>query len=89
VGGEFPKEYAACDVPHNQRGARLAEGVQVLRKFFSGQSVSHHGRFYGPFEDVPMYPPPDSLAGRQSGLPAGRKQLSGGSVGWVTDIFRM
>ena len=72
VGGEFPKEYAACDVPHNERGARLAEGVQVLRKFFSGEPVTHHGRFYGPFDNVPMNPPP-----RQPGGPpiwfAGRK----------------
>jgi len=58
VGGEFPHEYAACDVPHNERGARLAEGVTVLRKFFSGEKVSHHGRFYGPFQDVPLSPPP-------------------------------
>ncbi len=25
VGGEFPKEYEVCGVPHNERGARLAE----------------------------------------------------------------
>ena len=72
VGGEFPHEYAVCDVPHNQRGARLAEGVTVLRKFFTGQPVTHHGKFYGPFADVPMNPPP-----RQKGGPpiwfAGRK----------------
>ena len=30
VGGEFPKEYAACDVPHNERGARLSEGDRVV-----------------------------------------------------------
>lgn len=73
VGGEFPGEYAACDVPHSQRGARLAEGVQVLRKFFSGEPASHHGKFYGPFEEVLMSPPP-----RQPGGPpiwfAGRKE---------------
>ena len=72
VGGEFPREYAACGVPLNERGARLAEGVQVLRKFFTGDAVSHRGRFYGPFDDVPMRPPP-----RQAGGPpiwfAGRK----------------
>src|ERR1700733_13627567 len=54
VGGEFPKEYEACGVPHNERGARLAEGVAVLRKLWSGEKVSHTGRFYGPFTDVPM-----------------------------------
>ncbi|MGE0415689.1 MAG: LLM class flavin-dependent oxidoreductase [Acetobacteraceae bacterium] len=86
VGGEFPREYAACDVPHNQRGARLAEGVQVIRKFFSGQPVSHHGRFYGPFEDVPMLPGP-----RQAGGPpiwfAGRKEAALRRIGRLGDGF--
>jgi probable F420-dependent oxidoreductase len=86
VGGEFPNEYAACDVPHNERGARLTEGVQVLRKFFSGEPVSHHGRFYGPFEDVPMHPPP-----RQPGGPpiwfAGRKEAALRRIGRLGDGY--
>ena len=86
VGGEFPREYAACDVPHNERGARLTEGVQVLRKFFSGEPVSHQGRFYGPFEDVPMRPPP-----RQSGGPpiwfAGRKEAALRRIGRLGDGY--
>lgn len=86
VGGEFPREYAACDVPHHQRGARLAEGVQVLRKFFSGTPVSHHGQFYGPFEDVPMRPPP-----RQPGGPpiwfAGRKEAALRRIGRLGDGY--
>jgi probable F420-dependent oxidoreductase len=86
VGGEFPREYAACDVPHNERGARLAEGVAVLRKFFSGQPVSHHGKFYGPFQDVPMNPPP-----RQAGGPpiwfAGRKEAALRRVGRLGDGY--
>jgi probable F420-dependent oxidoreductase len=64
VGGEFPKEYEVCGVPHNERGARLSEGIQLLRRFWSGERVSHAGRYYGPFTDVPMQPPP-----RQSGGP--------------------
>ena len=64
VGGEFPKEYEACGVPRNERGARLTEGIGLLRKFWSGEKVSHTGRFYGNFTDVPMRPPP-----RQSGGP--------------------
>ena len=86
VGGEFPKEYAACDVPHNERGARLSEGVTVLRKFFSGEAVSHAGKFYGPFEDVPMRPPP-----RQAGGPpiwfAGRKEPALRRIGRLGDGF--
>src|SRR6185312_9302947 len=86
VGGEFPREYAACDVPHNERGARLAEGVAVLRKFFGGQPVSHHGKFYGPFEDILMSPPP-----RQAGGPpiwfAGRKEAALRRVGRLGDGY--
>ena len=86
VGGEFPKEYAACDVPRNERGARLSEGVQVLRKFFSGEPVSHAGRFYGPFEDVPMHPPP-----RQPGGPpiwfAGRMEAALRRIGRLGDGY--
>jgi hypothetical protein len=86
VGGEFPNEYTACDVPHNERGARLSEGVQVLRKFFSGEAVNHHGKFYGPFQDVPMRPPP-----RQPGGPpiwfAGRKEPALRRIGRLGDGF--
>lgn len=63
VGGEFPKEFEACGVPHNERGARLAEGVAVLHKFWTGQPVSHAGRFYGPFSEVRMQPPPRQPGG--------------------------
>lgn len=86
VGGEFPREYAACDVPHNERGARLAEGVTVLRKFFTGEPVTHHGKFYGPFTDVPMNPPP-----RQPGGPpiwfAGRKDTALRRIGRLGDGY--
>jgi len=58
VGGEFPKEYEVCGVPLNERGPRLAEGVAVLRKLWTGERVSHDGRYYGPFADVVMRPPP-------------------------------
>src|ERR1700753_2702250 len=56
VGGEFPREYEVCGVPRNERGARLSEGIALLRRFWSGEPVSHAGRFYGPFADVPMQP---------------------------------
>jgi probable F420-dependent oxidoreductase len=86
VGGEFPKEYELCGVPHNERGARLAEGVAVLRKLWSGEKVSHDGRFYGPFTDVMMQPPP-----RQPGGPplwfAGRSDPALRRVGRIGDGY--
>src|SRR6202521_5164444 len=46
VGGEFPREYEVCGVPIGERGARLSEGIGLLRRFWSGEPVSHDGRFY-------------------------------------------
>ncbi len=56
VGGEFPKEYEACGVPIGERGARLSESVAVLRALWTGEPVSHAGRFFT-FEGVRMLPP--------------------------------
>src|SRR5262245_56605158 len=44
VGGEFPKEYEACGVPLNERGARLGEAIPLLRKLWSGEPVTYEGR---------------------------------------------
>lgn len=33
VGGEFPHEYAAAEVPHDRRGARLDEALALLPEF--------------------------------------------------------
>ncbi len=83
VGGEFPKEYAACGVPITERGARLSEGIDVLRKLWRGASVSHAGRFFR-FDEITMQPPP-----RQSGGPSiwcgGRSDAALRRVGCLTD----
>jgi len=57
VGGEFASDYEVAGVPIGERGARLSEGIEVLRKLWSGEKVSHEGRFY-PFRDVQMLPAP-------------------------------
>jgi len=62
VGGEFPLEFQLCGVPVEERGARLGEGIQVLRKLWSGRPVAHEGRFY-PFPEVAMQPPPAQPGG--------------------------
>ena len=62
VGGEFPKEYEAGGVLIDERVARLTESIAVLRKLWSGETASHHGRFFS-FEDVRMLPPPRQVDG--------------------------
>lgn len=56
VGGEFPKEYEVCGISRAERGARLSEEIDVLRKLWTGEQVSYSGRFFQ-FEDVDMRPP--------------------------------
>ena len=62
VGGEFPKEFELCGVPLNERGSRLTESMEVLRKIWSGESVSHQGRHFQ-FSEVAMQPPPRQRGG--------------------------
>ena len=62
IGGEFPGEFAACGVNPRERGARLAEGIDVMRKLWTGQPVSHQGRFWQ-FEDAHMQPAPLTAGG--------------------------
>jgi probable F420-dependent oxidoreductase len=62
IGGEFPKEYEACNVPIGERGARLGESIEVIRKLWRGERVSHAGRFFR-FADVLMEPAPRTPGG--------------------------
>jgi probable F420-dependent oxidoreductase len=97
VGGEFPREYEVCGVPHNERGARLSEAIPLLRRFWSGEPVSHTGRFYGPFSDVPMQPPsrqpggpPIWCGGRSDGALRRTGRLADGWLSYVVtpDMYR-
>jgi probable F420-dependent oxidoreductase len=88
VGGEFANEYAACGVPLRERGARLTEGIEVLRKLWTGEPVTHAGRFY-PLRDVRMLPPPKQRAlpilcgGRSDAALARMGRLAGGWIAYV------
>ncbi len=62
IGGEFPGEFAACGVPVNERGARLTESIEVIRKLWTGEPVANDGRFF-PVPEVRMQPPPRQPGG--------------------------
>lgn len=60
VGGSSlsnPADYSVSGVDPGARGARCDEGLEVLRKLWSAEQVSHRGRFYQ-FEDIIMRPAP-------------------------------
>jgi len=45
VGGEFAKEFEACGVPVNERGARTNETLQIMHRLWHEDDVSFNGRF--------------------------------------------
>jgi alkanesulfonate monooxygenase SsuD/methylene tetrahydromethanopterin reductase-like flavin-dependent oxidoreductase (luciferase family) len=51
------KEFATVGVPLKERGTRLDEGLEVIRRLLSEESVTHHGRFYH-LDEVSMEPRP-------------------------------
>jgi alkanesulfonate monooxygenase SsuD/methylene tetrahydromethanopterin reductase-like flavin-dependent oxidoreductase (luciferase family) len=80
AGGEFAKEFEAVGVPLAERGGRTTEGIEVLRKLWSGGPVSYSGRYYS-LSDVELRtvkPPGREASALQPGGPpivvCGRKE---------------
>lgn len=74
VGGEYPSDFAACEVPIAERGSRTDEAIGLLRRFWTAEPVTHHGRHHH-YEDVRIHPAP----ARPGGPPivvSGRKEVA-------------
>jgi len=89
VGGEFDSDYAVAGVPKSERGARLSESIEVLRKLWSGAPVAHNGRFFG-FDELEMLPaplqaggPPVWCGGRSKAALRRAGQLADGYLSYV------
>lgn len=57
VGGEYPSDFAACEVPIAERGARTDEAIGLLRRFWSAEPVTHHGAHHG-YDELRIHPAP-------------------------------
>ena len=57
VGGENPKEFELCGVPHRERGARVTEGIDAVRALWRDTPATFKGRFSS-FEGVSIDPKP-------------------------------
>ena len=88
-GGEFPAEFDACGVSVKERGARLDEGIDVMRALWTGEPVSFHGRFVR-FEGVHMQPPPLTPGGPPIWCGARRepalRRIGRKADGWVSYV---
>lgn len=45
VGGEYAREFEACGVPVNERGARTNESLEVMKRLWTEDDVTFDGRF--------------------------------------------
>ena len=90
IGGEFPKEFEACGVPVNQRGARTNEALEVITKLWTEKNVTFKGKFTT-LNEVSIEPapqqqphPPIWVAGRKE--PA-MKRTAKYANGWLPYMY--
>ena len=90
VGGENPKEFELCGVPHAERGARVTEGIDVVRALWRETPATFHGRF-SRFEGVSIDPkpvqklPPIWVGGRSA---AALVRAGSQGDGWVSYVVQ-
>lgn len=85
VGGDYPREFAACGVPLGERGQRTQEAIEIMKKYWAGERFDYDGKIFK-LTDVDMLPkpvtpggPPIWVSGRQD-APLRRAALIGD--GW-------
>ncbi len=73
VGGDYAREFAACNVALNERGQRATEAIEIIRKYWAGGRFDYSGKIFN-LRDVDMLPlpvqpggPPIWVSGRQEG----------------------
>jgi probable F420-dependent oxidoreductase len=94
VGGENPKEFEACGVPHQERGARVTEAIDVVRTLWRDTPASFTGRFTR-FESVSIDPkpvqrpgPPIWIGGRSDAALARAGRQGDGWISYVVQPDR-
>jgi probable F420-dependent oxidoreductase len=90
VGGEYPQEFRACQVPLAERGKRTDEAIPLLRRLWTAETVSHAGEFYE-MSDVRIHPapsqeggPPLIIAGRR---PVAMRRAVALGDGWMPYLY--
>jgi len=94
VGGENPKEFELCGVPHGERGARVSEAIDAVRALWRDTPATFKGRFTR-FEAVSIDPkpvqrpgPPIWIGGRSDAALARAGRQGDGWVSYVVQPER-
>ena len=87
-GGEYPREFEACGVPVNERGARTNEALEVINRLWHEDEVTFAGRFstLNEVTIAPRHPtpPPVWVAGRQE---AAMRRTARYATGWMPYMY--
>jgi probable F420-dependent oxidoreductase len=90
VGGEYPQEFRACGVPIAERGSRVDEAIPLIRRLWSAEPVSHHGRHFE-LDEVRIHPAPAQggdvpivVSGRQ---PVAMRRAALLGDGWMPYLY--
>ena len=90
VGGEYPSDFAACEVPITERGSRTDEAIGLLRRFWTAEPVSYAGRHHS-YDDVRIHPapaqpggPPIVVSGRR---PVAMRRAANLGDGWMPYLY--
>jgi probable F420-dependent oxidoreductase len=85
AGGEYPAEFEAAGVDPATRFRRMDEGLEVIRRLFSGESVSFEGE-YCSLPGVTLDPPPSHVGALPIWL-GGRKLGAIRRAGRYADVW--
>ena len=90
VGGEYAKEFEACGVPVNERGARTNEALAVMKRLWTEDEVVFEGRF-NTLNGVTLAPkptqkphPPVWISGRSD---AAMQRCARYGTGWLPYMY--
>jgi probable F420-dependent oxidoreductase len=92
VGGEFAQEFDVMGVPVNERGSRANEAIEVMRKLWTGERITHHGKHFD-LDEVQMLPGPVRpggipvwVAGRSEAAMRRAARLGDGFMPYLVDV---
>ena len=84
--GWLAEEFAALGIPFAERGGRLDEAVEILRKAFKGGFFDHHGKIFN-FESLQItpHPTPVPLIGGGN-KPKALRRAAATADGWLNSV---
>ena len=90
AGGEYVDDFAAAGVPIAERFSRLDESIDLLRRFWSCEAVSHDGRHFR-YDGLRIRPapaqdggPPIVVTGRK---PSAMRRAASRADGWMPYLY--